>query len=220
MQLIQYQEQSDIAFKLLVKSQRLDEPINLEELMCYSLTPVPPSRGTPDGFFSKTNKSKMLQFLMDDTLDNEALPKDAMYIQDGNALFHALVELPPTFGLIALQILDQMVSRKKNIFSTDSYQPDSIKSQERTRRGCSEKLIIQGIATRKPADFKNFLQNEQNKLQLCQMLLKVWGSQQAVSRLKKCESSMIVVEGKVHNQTVDGEKVSLEAYRTFHMVTI
>ena len=206
MQLIQYQEQSDIAFKLLVKSQRLDEPINLEELMCYSLTPVPPSLGTPDGFFSKTNKSKMLQFLMDDTLDNEALPKDAMYIQDGNALFHALVE--------------QIVSKKLFIFSTDSYQPDSIKSQERTRRGCSEKLIIQGIATRKPADFKKFLQNEQNKLQLCQMLLKVWGSQQAVSRLKKCESSMIVVEGKVHNLTVDGEKVSLEGYRTFHMVTI
>lgn len=154
----------------------------------------------------------MMHFLLDDSLDNEDYPQDAIHIQDGNALFHALTDLQPTFGMIALQILDQMVSKKNFIFSTDSYQPDSIKAQERLRRGCSEKLILQGMATRKPSDFKIFLANEDNKLQLCQMLLKVWGDKQAVSRLKKSGTSMIIVEGKAYNLSVNSGKVSMSLF--------
>ena len=97
-----------------------------------------------------------------------------------------------------MKVLDQMVAKKNFIFSTDSYQPDSIKAQERIRRGCSEKLILQGMSPTKPADFKVFLSNEQNKLQLCQMLLKVWRDKQAVSRLEKCDTSILVVEGKAY----------------------
>ena len=102
-----------MAFQLLIKSQLLDEPIDLDELMRYSLTPVPASLGTADGFFAKTNKANMLHFLLDDSLDNDTYPKDAIFIQDGNALFHALTDLPPTFGRIALKVLDQMVAKKK-----------------------------------------------------------------------------------------------------------
>lgn len=47
---IQFLEQSDLAFMLLVKSQLLDQPLDLDELMSYSLTPVPHCLGTPDGF--------------------------------------------------------------------------------------------------------------------------------------------------------------------------
>ena len=50
---IQYQEQSNITFTLLVKSQLLEKPIDLEKLVCFPLTPVPHMLGTPDGFFSK-----------------------------------------------------------------------------------------------------------------------------------------------------------------------
>lgn len=56
LQLIQYQERSNLVFQLLIKSQLMDEPLDLNELMCYFLTPVPDSLGTPDGFFAKTNK--------------------------------------------------------------------------------------------------------------------------------------------------------------------
>ena len=41
-QVIKYQGQSNLAFLLLVKSQSVDEPLDLEELMKYSLMPVPP----------------------------------------------------------------------------------------------------------------------------------------------------------------------------------
>ena len=191
-----------------MKSQLLDEPINFDELMQYSLTPVPASLGTPDGFLAKTNKSTMLHFLLDDNLENASYPKGAIHIEDGNALFHALTNLPPTFGMIALQILDQMVSKKNFIFSTDSYQVDSIKALERLRRGCSEKLIVEGIASRKPEDFKVFLANEDNKLQLCQILLKVWGDKQAISRLEKSDTAIVIVEGKAYKLTVHDGQVS------------
>lgn len=51
---------------LFIKSQQLQNPIDIDELMRYPLTPVPHSLGTPDGFFNKTNKAAMLHFLLDD----------------------------------------------------------------------------------------------------------------------------------------------------------
>ena len=134
-QVIQYREQSDLAFVLLVKSQQLEEPIELAELMKYSLTPVPHSLGTPDGFLNKTNKAGMMHFMLEEVSEEVTYPTESILIQDGHALFHALNNLPPTFGAICLKILDQMVAKKDVIFSTDSYYPDSIKSQERLRRG-------------------------------------------------------------------------------------
>ena len=162
---------------LLIKSQHLDEPIGLDELMRYSLTPVPHNLGTADGFFNKTNKAAMLHYLIEDAPEEVPYPTDSFYIQDGNALFHALKNLPPTFGEICLQVLDQMVVKKNFVFSTDSYHADSIKAQERLRRGFSQRYITEGQATRKPVDFKLFLANEENKLQLYQLLLRVWGGQ-------------------------------------------
>ena len=102
-QVIQFQEQSNLAFVLLLKSQSQDEPLDLEELMKYCLMPVPPSLGTPDGFFSKTNKASILHYLLEDTTPEDLpYPKDALFIQDGMALLHTLANLPPTCGEICL----------------------------------------------------------------------------------------------------------------------
>lgn len=194
---------------LLIKSQHQDEALNLDELMRYSLTPVPHSLATSDGFFNKTNKAAMLHFLMDDASEDVPYPKEALYIQDGNALFHALMNLPPTFGEICLQVLDQMVAKKNFVFSTDSYHADSIKAQERLRRGFSQRYLIEGPATRKPTDFKTFLANEDNKTQLCQLMLQVWGSKLSASRLDKCGTAMVVVEGKAYQLNSSDGNVSI-----------
>ena len=183
---------------LLIKSQHLDEPIDLDELMQYSLTPVPHSLGTADGFFNTTSKAAMLHYLMEDAPEEVPYPTNSIYIQDGNALFHALKNLPPTFGEICLQVIDQMVVKKNFVFSTDSYHADSIKAQETLRRGFSQRYIIERQATRKPVNFKLFLANEENKLQLCQLLLRVWGDKAAASRLEKCGTAVAVVEGKAY----------------------
>ena len=135
--LIQYQEQSNLAFILLVKSQMQKVPLDLDTLMSYSLSPVPHCLGRADGFFAKTNKTSMMHFMMEDHSEVVAYPKDSMFIQDGNALFHTITNLPPTFRGITL-------------FSADSYHPASIKTQKRLRRGCGEQFLLDGSATCKP----------------------------------------------------------------------
>ena len=157
---------------LLVKSQDLEEPIDVSVLVQYCLLPVPPSLGTPDGFFCKTNKAAMLHYILKDITQNDLqYPKDAFFIQDGMALLHTLTDIPPSWGDLCLKVLDQMVAKKNFLFSPDSYDEESIKSQERLRRGTSERSILSGPATR-VHDYKNFLTNDDNKKQLCQLMLR------------------------------------------------
>ena len=218
LQVVQYREQSDLAFMLFIKSQNLKESVNIDELMRYSLTPVPHSLGTADGFFNKTNKASMLHFLVEDTPEVVTYPTDSLYIQDGNALFHALTNLPPTFGTICLKLLDQMIAKKNFIFSTDSYHADSIKAQERLRRGFSQRYIVEGPATRKPTDFKLFLANEDNKIQFCRLLLRVWGSKEAASRLEQCGTAVAVVDGKAYQlDSSNGDVSILKLIASMHL---
>ena len=137
-------------------------------------------------------------------------PNNAIYIQDGNALFHSLVSLPSTFGGIYLNILDQMVAKRNFIFSTDSYHPDSIKTQERLRRGQGKKLLLDGPATRTPKNFKPFLTNEHNKKQICELMLKVWTNDSASSQLEKFATGILILEGKAYDLCSSNEHVISE----------
>ena len=94
----------------------------------------------------------MLYFFLEDASENVPYPTHTLFIQDGNALFHAMTNLPPTHGAIFLHVLDQMI-----------------------------------------AEFQLFLANEDNKKQLCDILLWVWGSKAAASRLNKSGMSVVVV---------------------------
>ena len=62
-------------------------------------------------------------------------------------------------------------------------------------------------------DFKLFLANEENKRQLCQLLLRVWGSEVAAKRLEKATRSVVVVEGKAYDlESTDGEARIVHAF--------
>ena len=124
------------------------------------------------------------------------------------ALLHVLTNRPPTCGEICLQILDQMVAKKHFIFSTDSYHSGSMKAQETLRRGSSDRIIMSGPATRKPFDLKIFLANDDNKKQLCQLLLRVWGDRVAASMLQRTEMAILIVEGKAYQPIDSNGEVS------------
>ena len=82
-----------------------DEPLDFEEQTKYCPLPVTPILGTPDGFFSKTNKATILHHLLEDTTPEDlSYPKYALSIQDGMALLHILVNLPLICGEICLEI--------------------------------------------------------------------------------------------------------------------
>lgn len=75
-QVVQYQEQSNLAFLFLIKSQNREEHLDLGELMKFPLLPVPPSLGTQDGFFNKTNKAAVLHYLLEDLSSDDILHID------------------------------------------------------------------------------------------------------------------------------------------------
>ena len=98
------------------------------------------------------------------------------YIEDGNAMFHSMTNIPTTFKDISLKLLDLTSNKKFMVFSTDTYHKDSIKSLELKRRsGLAEPevLAISGENMRRPLDFKLFLQAGENKTSFCRLLLKV-----------------------------------------------
>ena len=78
--LVQFLKQSDLVFTLLVKSQVQENPLDLQELLTYSLPPLPHYLGTPDRFFAKkTNKASMLRFLMKDNVKEVKHPSVNAY---------------------------------------------------------------------------------------------------------------------------------------------
>ena len=95
---IEYKQQGNIALQLLVKSQNQQSPLDLKELMTYPLTPVPYCIGTSDDFLAKTDKSKGFHFLTTDVADALEPPNnDTLLVEDGNACFYYLKELPEKF---------------------------------------------------------------------------------------------------------------------------
>lgn len=215
--IVEYKQQSNVAFKLLVKSQQLgnDEKLNLEKLMAFELTPVPFSLGSADGFLAKNDKSTGRKYIAKGWEESSlpTNPEECLVIIDGNAVFHSLKEVPGNFGEIGLQILGSAVRKSVTIFSTDMYQDDSIKSVERIRRGCGEKLIVSGLKTRRPRDWKLFLQNEDNKKQLVNILLTSWKSDSSTNLLHGHEV-ILICEGQGYQFTSDGKTTSCQEVPT------
>ena len=124
---VQYIQQGNIAFQLLVKSQKLlGDKLELAELMSYQLTPVPYSLALADGLMSKTDNSKGMHHLVTDTDDATVTPypNEILVIEDGNAVFHSLHDLPDKFSGIARKVLEESVLKSSSacVFSTDTYQ--------------------------------------------------------------------------------------------------
>ena len=66
---VQYMQQANVAFQLLVLSQEQSEKIDMRELMKYPLMPVLSTIGTPDGYLLKAEKSNWM------TLPCHQMPK-------------------------------------------------------------------------------------------------------------------------------------------------
>ena len=134
--------------------------------MTYPLTPVPYSLATGDGYIAKTDKAKAFQLLTKDCTDmNVSQAKVTLTVYDGNATFYYIKDIPANFSQICSKVFDTIGKTGDVVFSTDQYLHGSVKSMERRRRGCGEKLILKGEATKKPQDWKLFLSNDENKIQ-------------------------------------------------------
>ena len=191
---IEYRQQGNIFLQLLIRSQDGGK-VEIEDLMRYPLTPVPYSLATADGFLTKTDKAKGLHYLIKD-IENSVLPlcETTLVIEDGNALFHYLREVPGNFKQICQKLLDMLVKTSDVVFSTDMYYPQSVKAVERRRRGCGDKLVLQGEMTKRPTDWKTFLTNDENKVQLIKLILRVWSDDEVAARYQN-RNVVVISEG-------------------------
>ncbi len=81
---------------------------------------------------------------------------------------------------------------------------------ERRHRGCSEKLILNGEAIKKPPDWKSFLSNDDNKVQFIKLLLKQWSGDQYAAKLHR-RRVIFICEGAAYLLTsADGLKTLVQ----------
>ena len=75
---------------------------------------------------------------------------------------------------------------------------------EMNRRGSIERLLLQGENTKKPADWKTFLTNEDNKKQLVQVVVNAWDGDVYANKLQG-RRVVLICEGEVYLYTsLDG----------------
>ena len=197
--IVELKQQGNVAFQLLLKMQNTSQSIDLQEIMKYQLTPVPSCLGSSDGYLGKTDKSKGMHYLLSDVANSQPPnPSETLLIIDGNAVFHCLMDLPGTFRQICEKIFCMIPKNSDVIFSTDMYSSKSIKTQERIRRGCSERFLISGPNIRRPADWKQFLSNDENKKALAQMLLRCWSDDSFVSFIGNRKVKMCILKSLIY----------------------
>ena len=191
---IQVKAERNLFGKLLMLSQFND--IDLESVFAYQLGPVPWSLATCDGGMVKTNKAQLMHHLETECTASSVPSVDkTVCVVDGNALIQSCVGLPETFAELALQIFNYLPKSPQVHFVTDCYHFHSIKSFERSRRGQSARFCIGGPKTKVPRDFKAFLCNSDNRIQLIRLLLSEWQSDNYAQYLK-CRTVYMVCEEK------------------------
>lgn len=148
---IQVKAERNLLGRLVILSQ--DNDISLRKMFEYPLSPIPWSIATADGGMVKTSKSLLMHELETKAIPYACPPADkCIYIMDGNALIQSCINIPDTFGELALQIFNSLPKAPEIHFVTDCYKPHSIKSFERTRRGESGCYSIGGPKTRVPRE--------------------------------------------------------------------
>ena len=129
----QFSAQSSIFGKIALIQQI--RPMNLKEVFCYPLGPVPWSLATSTGELVKTNKSALMHQLEKGSASVDRIPKPFATIIDGMALIRKVKHVEHTFDSYADKLLKAAVlsstgaSRIDIVF--DVYREKSIKNAER-----------------------------------------------------------------------------------------
>ncbi|CAJ1061367.1 hypothetical protein XNOV1_A031607 [Xyrichtys novacula] len=201
---IQYKATSGFIFQIFIKSKLLPSQISISELMSCPLTVTPYSISTVAGFFAKNNKAQGMNLMIKDA-ENVELPAASQC-----GLCHFLHEqcAPDSENHFRMYHQNQPPAAE-TVFSTDTYvdRLHSPKSAERDRRGCDEQYIVNGLNVPRPADWKGFLSNDDNKKSLIHLLLEHWSSTEMLEVIQ--QRSIIFIEaGQAYRIKVEDGVVS------------
>lgn len=209
-------------FQRLITAYEAGRHVNLDDILCHELLPVPSALAEMNGNLRTGSKAILSQVLVADTpcpptLDTENLPDDATLIIDGQALVIAIgkPQGASNFGDLAdafvASVLQSGASFHRIDVLFDRYYEVSIKSATRNKRSQGSRPIrrpIEGREVPLPSRWENFLAHPENKADLARFL-----SHQLV--LGAPQNKIIVVAGGFGNEemveasspTVETEKL-------------
>ena len=172
----------DIFGRLLISCAANARLVDLREVLTYELSPIPCSLAHNDGTPRKTTKSVLMSIMEKEVNVQPRLPEsilDTTHITDGMAI----VQMTKFAGATKFGDLSQ---KYYSIFTAplnlphcnevhivfDQYLEVSIKAGERAKRGASNALEVQiaGPSTPVPKQWKKYITNEKNKINLCEFL--------------------------------------------------
>ena len=184
---------------LLIQQKRR---VNLRGVLAYELGPLPLSISNYDGSLRKTQKSKLFQHLESSIVSCVAIPENCPQIFDEMALLQKLPKVLKTFGDISDYILKKVLRgpARADFFVTDYYLEDSIKSMERDSRSTYGTIRIKVVRQEQaiPKQWKKFLRNSENKLDLIDFLLYDWSTNSKHSQLLDGKEFYMTIRVEAH----------------------
>ena len=145
--------------------------LQMQEVLCHPLGPLPASLATSNGLPRKTNKAQLGRDLEKLVQPTVVVPTPSAYLIDGMSLIQKLKVDHLIFGEIAEMALSRVLregegsSRIDVVF--DVYRDLSIKSVERELRSEEDFITFKNVSSgQKVKQFRSFLQNSQNKTSL------------------------------------------------------
>ncbi|KAL8565735.1 hypothetical protein ACOMHN_018652 [Nucella lapillus] len=173
--------------------------LNMKDLMCFPLGPLPWSLAAPDGTLRKTNKAALATNIKKSAKMAESVPAHFATIIDGMRLVQRAKfdGQQPTFEEVADRIFSMAVSEAANsdrldlVF--DTYKKLSIKYNERTNRSVTSGLRIENIASgQKIKQWRKFLSPESNKVTLIKYLVQEWENEKYFQKLGRLHEVLCV----------------------------
>ena len=98
-----------VAFILLVKSQYLEEPIDLEKNYTYTSSIYAWDTGW---ILCSNKKASMLHYLLEEYMDDVQISRNASHIQDGNSHFYTLTKIQIHFVASVYKFLNIWSERR------------------------------------------------------------------------------------------------------------
>ena len=191
---------------LLALSARTGRLIDFKTALEFPLCSVDLNLANPDHSRRCTQKSRLTEILVKNStlLDTTELPSKSevvAYLVDLMALVRTQTQIPSTYEELTFQLLRSLPSGYQRIhIVADTYRNNSIKDPERLKRGYADKVIIRSAKSKIPRNFKNFLQNGENKSSLSFPLFWKERKEDALSLLK-CKEMYFSTDGACHKTT-------------------
>ena len=172
----------NILASLLSLSAKTGQVIDFEKALKYPLSSVPLSLANPDGARRTTAKSKLQGIILDHCSNPVGHPIETLpdkrnvsaFLIDMMAVIRTLTEIPENYEDLTWKFMKALPRNYCRVdIVADMYQEMSIKSAERKKRGCSEKIIIQSAKSKIPRSFNEFLKNGENKRRMISLMVNV-----------------------------------------------